>query len=107
MYLVTNRVPVAPDWRQQFEQRFQQRAGQIDKQPGFVRMEIMAPQDEQSPYLVMTLWQDEASFMQWVNSEDFKLAHQNPMPAEAFTGNSQMECHQLIIASGNSPTQHG
>jgi heme-degrading monooxygenase HmoA len=100
MYVVTNRVFVTADYRQQFEERFQRRAGQIDKQPGFIRMEIMRPQDENSPYLVMTHWADKAAFENWVGSEDFKLAHQNPMPKEAFTGQGGMEQHEVIIKAG-------
>ena len=35
MFIVANRVPVASGWEETFEERFRQRAGQIDKQPGF------------------------------------------------------------------------
>lgn len=99
MYIVSNRVPVAPDWRDEFEKRFRERAGQIDKQPGFVRMEIHRPADEESPYVVQTVWRDEASFRNWVGSDDFKAAHANPMPREAFDGDSRMERHELIITA--------
>ena len=97
MYVVTNRVYVHPEWQQEFEKRFQQRAGQIDKQPGFKRMQILKPQTEDTPYVVYTEWQDETAFQQWVGSEDFKLAHQNPMPEEAFTQKGCLEQHSIII----------
>ena len=84
MYIVTNRVAVAENWGDEFETRFRKRAGQIDKQPGFIRMEIWKPAAEGLPYVVCTHWQDEAAFRQWVGSEDFKIAHANPMPKEAF-----------------------
>lgn len=103
MYVVTNRVPVAADWRDQFEQRFQNRAGQVDKQPGFVRMEVMRPADEESPYLVMTVWESEQAFLDWVDSEDFKLAHQNPLPKEAYAVEGVqggMERHDIVVSSG-------
>ena len=100
MFVVTNRVPVEADWREKFEERFRQRAGQVDKQPGFLRMEIMRPVDDNTPYLVMTVWQDEQSFHDWVDSDDFKQAHQNPLPKEAYkaTGGG-MEQHTIIISS--------
>lgn len=84
MYVVTNRVAVAPGWEAEFESRFRQRAGQIDKQPGFVRMEILKPVSDKTPFIVATHWQDESAFRAWVDSEDFRLAHANPMPKEAF-----------------------
>ena len=54
MHVVTNRVYVHPDWQQEFEQRFQKRAGQIDRQKGFRRMQILKPVSEQTPYIVYT-----------------------------------------------------
>ena len=54
MYIVTNRVPVASPWREQFEERFRTRAGQIDQQPGFVRLQVLRPADAESPYVVLT-----------------------------------------------------
>ncbi|MCB1614901.1 MAG: antibiotic biosynthesis monooxygenase [Pseudomonadales bacterium] len=101
MFVVANRVPVLPDWAEAFETRFRKRAGEIEKQPGFVRMQILKPCAEGLPYVVLTTWQDEAAFNAWIKSEDFALAHQNPMPKEAFAGKPVMERHEVVIASGN------
>ncbi len=103
MYVVTNRVTVASEWRDKFEERFQQRAGQVDKQPGFIRMDIMRPISEETPYLVLTVWQDKQAFENWVGSDDFKLAHQNPLPKEAYDGPGQggMEHHEIVISSSS------
>lgn len=99
MYIVANRVAVAPEWGEKFEERFRQRAGQVDKQPGFVRMQILRPADETSPYVVLTSWQSEAAFNAWVGSEDFKLAHQNPLPKEAFNGEGALERFEVVISA--------
>ena len=45
----------------------------------FVRMEICRPQSDNTRYVVLTHWQDESAFKNWVGSDDFKMAHQNPM----------------------------
>ena len=97
MFIVANRIPVAAGWEERFEERFQKRAGQIDKQPGFVRMQILKPDSEGLPYVVLTTWQDKATFDAWVGSDDFKLAHSNPMPKEAFDGEGKLEMHEVII----------
>ncbi len=98
MFVVTNRVFVHPNWHKEFEDRFQKRSGQIDKQPGFKHMQILKPQSNDTPYIVYTEWQDEAAFKNWVGSEDFKLAHQNPMPEEAFSKKGALEQHTVIIS---------
>lgn len=97
MYIVTNRVPVANGYEEMFEERFRNRAGQIDKQPGFVRMQVLKPDSEDTPYLVQTTWQDKAAFEAWVGSEDFKIAHSNPMPKEAFDGEGKLEMFEVLI----------
>ena len=99
MYCVINRVPVAPDYREAFEERFRHRAGQVEQQPGFVRMAVLRPESEETPYLVETLWRDRAAFQAWVQSEDFKQAHANPLPKEAYAGEGRMESFDLIISA--------
>ena len=99
MHVATNRVFVHPDWQHEFETRFEQRAGQIESQPGFKKMQILKPNSDQAPYVVYTEWQSEAAFKQWVGSDDFKLAHQNPMPDEAFTQKGMLEQHTIIISA--------
>ncbi len=97
MYIVTNRIPVAADYRDMFEERFRNRAGQIDKQPGFVRMQVLRPDMADTPYVVQTTWQDKAAFEAWVGSDDFRTAHSDPMPKDAFAGEGGIEMHQLLI----------
>ena len=101
MHVVTNRVFVHPDWQQEFENRFEKRAGQIDKQPGFIRMNILRPCSDDCPYVVYTEWKSQSDFQNWVGSDDFKKAHQNPMPEEAFSQKGALEQHTIIITSAS------
>ena len=41
MFVVANRVPVAEEFGAEFEERFAKRAGEIESQEGFVRMQIL------------------------------------------------------------------
>lgn len=99
MYVVANRVYLTAGWEDRFEERFRRRAGQVEKQGGFVRMQILRPTEDKSPYVVLTCWQSEAAFRRWVGSEDFKLAHENPLPAEAFSAEGALECHEVVISA--------
>ena len=97
IYVVANRVFVKPEYRQEFEQRFQNRAGQINQQQGFILMEVLKPQSENTPYVVLTHWENEQAFQNWVGSEDFKLAHQNPMAKDAFLDGGGIEQYEVIV----------
>ncbi|MFV1984930.1 MAG: antibiotic biosynthesis monooxygenase [Thiohalomonadales bacterium] len=98
-YMVANRIFVKLEYNQEFEQRFKDRAGQIDKQPGFVRMQVLKPESEKTPYVVLTEWQNEQAFQNWVGSEDFKIAHKNPMTKDAFLDGGGLEQFEVIISS--------
>ena len=58
MFIVANRIPVAAKWHDEFENRFRKRAGEIDKQAGFVSMQILKPVGDDTLYIVQTTWQD-------------------------------------------------
>lgn len=105
MFIVTNRVPVAKDWEEKFENRFRDRAGQVEKQPGFISMQILKPESPNTPYVVMTTWRDKAAFEQWVGSDDFRAAHTNPMPKEAFEGQGGLESFTVIISAESGSTE--
>ena len=98
-YVVANRVFVKQQYCEEFEQRFKNRAGQINKQTGFLRMEVLKPQSEDTPYVVLTHWQDEEAFRDWVGSDDFKIAHQNPMPKDAFLEGGGLEQYEVVVSS--------
>lgn len=100
-YIVANRVPVAAGYEEMFEERFRNRAGQVELQAGFVRMQILKPVQSGDPYVVLTTWESAQAFEAWVGSEDFKQAHQNPMPKEAFSGEGKLEQFEVIIGAGS------
>ncbi|HKJ10171.1 MAG TPA: antibiotic biosynthesis monooxygenase [Gammaproteobacteria bacterium] len=102
MFMVANRVYVASGWEEQFEERFRKRAGRIEQQPGFVRMEVLRPVSEDTPYVVNTAWEDEAAFRSWIGSADFKDAHANPLPREAFSAEGKLEQYQTVVSAARS-----
>lgn len=69
MFVVMNRIPVNPEYKAQFEERFTNRAREVDKMPGFVRNQVLRPANADDPYIVLTVWQSKADFETWVNSE--------------------------------------
>lgn len=101
-FIVNNRVVVKPGFEETFEARFRARAGEIDKQPGFVAMRVLRPVGHQAPYVVQTEWQSQEAFRTWVGSEDFKRAHANPMPKEAVGEGGGLEQFEVVIHAGDA-----
>ena len=100
MIVVSNRLQVAKGHEADFEKRFEGRARLVENMPGFVRLEILRP-IKGDYYIVLTHWQDEASFQAWTNSAEFKEAHRNRPPAEIFAGPMFSKC----MRSFNTPVR--
>ena len=95
MIAVSNRIQVAKGHEKDFEARFAGRARLVENMPGFVRLEILRP-IQGDCYIVLTHWQDEASFRAWTDSAEFTEAHRNRPPAEIFAGPNVFEMHEVI-----------
>jgi heme-degrading monooxygenase HmoA len=99
MFVVMNRMPVNPEYQEQFEERFRTRAGEVDKMPGFMRNQVLRPATPDEPYIVMTYWQSKQDFDNWVNSDAFKKGHarSGTLPHEAFKGRAKLESFEVIL----------
>ncbi|MBA4501434.1 antibiotic biosynthesis monooxygenase family protein [Marinobacterium marinum] len=103
MFVVANRIMVNSGYEEAFAERFRQRAGQVEQQPGFVRLEVMRPANEGCPWVVMTHWRDKGAFEAWVSSEDFKRAHrEQSLPKEAFGAGGGLEMHEVELCAGDA-----
>ncbi|HXH28483.1 MAG TPA: antibiotic biosynthesis monooxygenase [Candidatus Polarisedimenticolia bacterium] len=118
MFVVTNRIPVAPGQEEAFEDRFRNRAHLIDRAPGFVKNQVLRPVQrrfnhatgawEESPergfYLVQTTWETEEAFWDWTRSESFREAHSRRPPAEMFAGPNVLEVHRIVLSTDRRET---
>lgn len=105
MFVVSNRIPVAPGQEDAFAERFRHRAGLVEHHQGFVRMEILRPDTVPlhgrsmgaSPYhVVLTYWERKEDFVAWTQSQDFRTAHADRPPPEMFAGDNVFELHEII-----------
>jgi len=111
MILVANRIHVAKGQEEAFENRFKGRAGLVENHPGFIRLEILCPKPVKMHgkttggsdyYVVLTYWEDEQAFLNWTESEDFRIAHANRPPKEMFAGPNVFEMHEVIQTAAKS-----
>ncbi|GAE25900.1 hypothetical protein JCM9140_1921 [Halalkalibacter wakoensis JCM 9140] len=81
-FVVINNIPVSEEGRQGFEERFQNRAGLVEGEPGFQAIRILRPLSDDT-YAIMTIWDDEESFNNWQTSKSYENAHKNRGTASA------------------------
>ncbi|KMY49032.1 antibiotic biosynthesis monooxygenase family protein [Peribacillus loiseleuriae] len=73
-YVVMNNIPVTEEGRPGFEFRFKNRAGLIEKEPGFTALRILRPLNSDT-YVILTMWKNQGAFTNWKNSNSFQSAH--------------------------------
>jgi heme-degrading monooxygenase HmoA len=74
MFVMMNRMSVPEEHRARFEEMFRTRARAVDRRPGFIRAEILKP-SHGNEYIVMTHWESEQAFSEWVHSSEYAEGH--------------------------------
>ena len=98
MITVANRIYVNPEYADAFEARFRERAGLVDKMPGFISNQVLRPVNEGDPYVVFTVWKSRQDFLNWVRSDEFVKGHaqSGTLPKEAFPRSNVLEMHEVL-----------
>jgi len=105
MFVTMNRFTIDPAHWDDFENRFKQRAGLVDGEPGFIRNAVLRPQQNTSDqHIVMTLWESRQDFEAWTKSESFRQAHAKAgqTPKEWFIGPTRLEIFDAVTDSGST-----
>ena len=74
-FVAINVLTVPPQMRETLEQRFANRAGEVDKMDGFEYFELLRPVEGQDSYLVYTRWAAKEHFDAWLSSQAFGQGH--------------------------------
>ncbi|YCI78167.1 antibiotic biosynthesis monooxygenase [Bacillus sp. R1-10] len=88
-YVVMNNIPVSEEGRPVFEHRFKNRAGFIENEPGFVALRVLRPINSET-YIILTIWEKQADFLNWKNSSSFKMAHNSDSKAPVTNSSQKM-----------------
>jgi heme-degrading monooxygenase HmoA len=100
MYIAMNRFRIAPGHEDDFEKLWRERDSQLDDVPGFVEFRLLrgSSDEEATLYASHTLWQSEADFRAWTDSESFRKAHaQARAPQGTYLGHPVFEGFEAIL----------
>lgn len=72
-----NAIEVPEGAGEELEARFAARAGAVENSPGFEQFMLMRPVEGDTRYFVLTQWESEEAFQDWMSSRDFAKGHAN------------------------------
>ena len=70
-----NALTVPPEMRETLEERFANRAGEVEQLEGFESFQLLRPTGGDDRYFVVTQWRSEEDFRRWVESDEFRRGH--------------------------------
>jgi heme-degrading monooxygenase HmoA len=74
MFVMMNHMKVPQKSQRRFEEVFKDRAKAVDRRPGFIRAEILKP-EQGDIYIVMTHWERKGDFETWIGSQEYEEGH--------------------------------
>lgn len=95
MIVVQNHIPVKDEYREQFEDLLTHRESLLSDFNGFIRNDVLKPVMGDN-YVIMSFWESMEDFNAWTESEEFRKAHSNSLPHEAFSGQNFVTVHEVI-----------
>ncbi|WP_460775309.1 antibiotic biosynthesis monooxygenase family protein [Microbacterium sp. GXF7504] len=96
MFIVTNRITVAPENAAAFEETFSaSMRDHLGGVPGLQRATLLRPEADGLPYVSTMEFDSKDAFMGWMRSDSFRNSHANA-DANRLASQSAIEQHTLI-----------
>ena len=96
-FCASSRFVVRNGMEEEVRLAFQSRPHVVDNAPGFCRMEVLRPIANPEEFWLMTWWTDEASFVHWHKSHDYRESHAGiPKGLKLVAGSVQIRRLELI-----------
>ena len=101
MFLAMNRFRIARGKEDDFVQHWRDRNSYLDQVPGFQGFHLLrgASADDHTLFVSHSVWESEAAFAAWTQSEAFRKAHMaaGQSPRDFYLGPPQLELFQSVL----------
>lgn len=101
MYIVTNRITVAPETAAAFEETFTaSMKSTLSGVAGLRKATLLRPEADGLPYVSTMEFDSKEDFLAWMRSDSFRASHSDPKAA-GMQSRSSVEQHSLLLTVEN------
>ncbi|HCR97185.1 MAG: antibiotic biosynthesis monooxygenase family protein [Halomonas sp.] len=100
MYIAMNRFQIAPGREEDFLEVWRKRDSHLSDVPGFKQFNMLqgASQEEHTVFISHSVWESEAAFRAWTQSEAFRKAHAGAKSPEGiYLGPPKFEGYEVVL----------
>ncbi|MDP8928816.1 MAG: antibiotic biosynthesis monooxygenase [Actinomycetota bacterium] len=95
-----NALDVPSHQAKTLEERFANRAGEVERLPGFEGFSLLRPTDDGGRYFVVTRWRSEEDFERWLDSPEFQHGHAQTTGHGPVATHSKLLSFEVVLESG-------
>lgn len=99
-----NALDVPTEMAETLQQRFANRAGEVETVDGFEGFALLRPTDEHNRWFVVTRWASEQDFDRWVESDEFRRGHAHSHAHGPAATSSTLLSFDVVLESGQPVT---
>src|SRR5574340_552441 len=96
-----NAIEVPPGAGPELERRFANRAGTVEKSPGFLGFQLLRPVKGDDRYFVVTQWESDEAFQTWVRDRSAEAHSGYDKPVA--TGAAMLEFEVVLDVAPTCP----
>jgi heme oxygenase (mycobilin-producing) len=75
MFVALSKFVIANEMEGAIKEAFQGRPHKVDGAAGFIRLEVLSPEDQPKEIWLLTYWDDRRSFEEWHKSHLYRESH--------------------------------
>lgn len=98
-FVALSKFVIANGMMEEVKEAFRNRPHLVDEAPGFVRMEVMVPQDSPEEIWLVTFWTDEQSYRTWHRGHLYHESHRGiPKGLKLVPGSAQIRLFEFVCS---------
>lgn len=99
MFVAMSRFAIANGMTESVREAFRCRPHLVDHAPGFVRMDVISPNERREEIWLITYWTDEESYRVWHRSHEYHSSHKAiPKGLKLMPGSVRIEFFEHIAS---------
>ena len=103
MFVFISHLTVPAEDQRELERHFRERSRLVDSFPGFLYLQLLAPQSGPATHTFLTAWESREDFRRYMQSEEHAISHARE-PGEIMARTSvRHEAYEVLLDSRGVP----